>query len=230
MLQTVNFKSGTRIVAKANDQDVPVLLTSVDFVRDPSKVSGAVVFNLIDTGSKIGAFLRKQVAAAGGEQRIGIIAGAPGAASDLLVKGVKKGLAGARNARIAFEQPGMWNRNKAAGVAENMLQAQPDLDYVFVASEEMAFGVLESIRAAGKEDQVRIVTNNGTDAGLKAVRDGDFLSTTDASAFQIGLKAGRAAGRILSGGEPEPRVQTQLARVITKANADQAAPYCEAAS
>ncbi|MDO8188697.1 sugar ABC transporter substrate-binding protein [Conexibacter sp. JD483] len=230
VLQTVNVQSGAQIVDKANGDDVPVFLSSVDFVRDPSKVAGAVVFDNGATGAKIGGFLAEQVRAAGGsgEVKVGIVAGAPGAASDFLVRGFKGALAAAPNAKVVFEQPGMWNRGKAASVAENMIQAQPDLDYVLVSNEDMAFGVLKSLQAAGKDGQVKILTNGGTELGLRAVEDGEFLSTTDASPFQIGFRTGRAVLDQLDGRSAAEPVQTLPVQVITRDNAAGAAAYCAA--
>lgn len=230
VLQTVNVQSGAQIVAKANTEKVPVFLSSVDFVRDPSKVAGAVVFDNGATGAKIGGFLAEQISAAGGddEVKVAIVAGAPGAASDFLVRGFKGALAAAPNAKVVFEQPAMWNRGKAASVAENMIQAQPDLDYVLVSNEDMAFGVLKSLQAAGKDGQVKIVTNGGTELGLRAVEEGEFLSTTDASPFQIGFRTGRAVLADLSGERAAEPVQTLPVQVITRDNAADAAAYCAA--
>lgn len=230
VLQTVNVQSGSQIVAKANTEEVPVFLSSVDFVRDPSKVAGAVVFDNGATGAKIGGFLAEQISAAGSddEVKVAIVAGAPGAASDFLVRGFKGALAAAPNAKVVFEQPAMWNRGKAASVAENMIQAQPDLDYVLVSNEDMAFGVLKSLQAAGKEGQVKIVTNGGTELGLRAVEEGEFLSTTDASPFQIGFRTGRAVLADLNGERAAEPVQTLPVQVITRDNAADAAAYCAA--
>ncbi len=229
VLQTVNVQSGSQIVDKANGDDVPVFLSSVDFVRDPSKVAGAVVFDNGATGAKIGGFLAEQVRAGGDDEvKVGIVAGAPGAASDFLIRGFKGALAAAPNAKVVFEQPGMWNRGKAASVAENMIQAQPDLDYVLVSNEDMAFGVLKSLQAAGKDGQVKILTNGGTELGRRAVEEGQFLSTTDASPFQIGFRTGRAVLDQLDGRRAAEPVQTLPVQVITRDNAAGAAAYCAA--
>lgn len=223
ILQTVNVKSGTQIVNQANRQDVPILLSSVDFIRDPSKVSGAVVFNLMQRGMAVGGFLKEQI---GSEPaKVAIIGGAPGAASDVLIQGFETGLKGAP-AEIVFNQPAMWSRPKAATVAENMIQAQPDLDYVFVANEDMAFGVLQALETAGKADQIEILTSGGTDDGLDAVRDGTFLSTTDGSPYNIGNLTGEATLQVIAGKTPEPKVQEVPSPVISKENADEALPYC----
>jgi ribose transport system substrate-binding protein len=226
ILQTVNVKSGTQIVNQANRQDVPILLSSVDFVRDPSKLSAAIVFNLMQRGMAIGGFLKEQIAAAGGEPAtVAIIGGAPGAASDILVQGFRTGLKGAP-AEVVFDQPAMWSRPKAAAVAENMIQAQPDLDYVFVANEDMAFGVLQSLETAGKADQIEILTSGGTDDGLEAVRDGTFRSTTDGSPYNIGELTGRATLDVIAGRAPDPKVEEVPSPVIAAENVDEAKPYC----
>jgi ribose transport system substrate-binding protein len=226
VLQTVNVKSGTAIVSQSDRQHVPVVLSSVDFLSDPSKVAGAVVYNLVAGGTSIGDFLKAQLH---GPAKVGVIAGAPGAASDLLVQGFELGLKGSA-AKIVFNQPAMWERAKAAAVAENMIQADPDLSYVFVANEDMAFGVLKVLQAAGKASQVKIVTSGGTDEGLAAVKNGTFLSTTMISPYSVGRLSAAATLQVLAGKTPNPKIEQVGYPVITKANVASAKPYCAPAA
>ncbi|MFE9848492.1 sugar ABC transporter substrate-binding protein [Streptomyces sp. NPDC005576] len=74
------------------------------------------------------------------------------------------------NATMVADLPGLFDPAKARESAADMIEAHPDLDYVFVANEEMALGARQVFDAAGAD--VRIVTVNGIDEGLQAVRDG----------------------------------------------------------
>ncbi|MEU1089916.1 hypothetical protein ABZ401_24360 [Streptomyces sp. NPDC005892] len=71
------------------------------------------------------------------------------------------------NATMVADLPGLFDPAKARESAADMIEAHPDLDYVFVANEEMALGARQVFDAAGAD--VRIVTVNGTDEGLQAV-------------------------------------------------------------
>jgi ribose transport system substrate-binding protein len=69
---------------------------------------------------------------------------------------------------------------KVKAVAETMIRAHPDLHYAFVADEQMGFAVRKAFDAGGGKD-IRIVTVNGTDEGLAALKDGRFSATVVAN-------------------------------------------------
>ncbi|MGW3106090.1 substrate-binding domain-containing protein [Streptomyces sp. NPDC001100] len=133
------------------------------------------VLAVADLG-KLGALDAGWIAqdAGGKNVRVGVIAGAPGAASDLMVGGFTKALPS--TAKVVANQPGMFNPVKAQDMAENMIQAHPGLQYAFVASEDMALAARKAFDAAGKKD-VKIVIANGTDEDLAAVKDGRLSAT-----------------------------------------------------
>ncbi|UXX95711.1 sugar ABC transporter substrate-binding protein [Streptomyces sp. AD2-2] len=159
---------------------------------------------------------------AGRDVQVGVIAGAPGAASDLLVGGFTKGLPA--NAKVVANQPAMFVAAKARTVAEGMIKGHPDLDYAFVANEEMAFAARKAFDAAGGK-KVRIVTVNGTDEALAALKDGRFAASVSNSAKDTGELAVTNAISLLRK-EKVQKIATTSARLITKGNADTAPLYC----
>ncbi|MGH1553171.1 sugar ABC transporter substrate-binding protein [Streptomyces sp. L7] len=160
--------------------------------------------------------------AAGREVQVAVIAGAPGAASDLLVGGFTKGLPA--NAKVVANQPAMFVAAKAKIVAADMIKAHPRLDYAFVANEEMAFAARKAFDAAGGK-KVKIVTVNGTDEALAALKDGRFAATVSNSAKDTGELAVTNVISLLRKEKVE-KIATTPARLVTKANADTAPLYC----
>ncbi|MFJ1969007.1 substrate-binding domain-containing protein [Streptomyces sp. NPDC087903] len=120
--------------------------------------------------------------------------------------------------------PGRVSAAKARDVAENMIQAHPDLDYAFVANEEMAFAVRKAFDAAGSK-AVKIVTVNGTDEGLAALKNGRFSATVSNSAADTGELAVTNAIALLRREEAEKVADTPV-RLVTRSNADTAPLYC----
>ncbi len=218
IVQTVNVDALEGDIAKAKSADIPIFLTSV-VAKDMTDVLGAVVVDLPGEGKLNAGWIAED--AAGAEVTAGVIAGAPGAASDLLVKGFTEALPG--NVKVVANQPGMFNRTKAQEVAENMIQAHPDLKYVFVANEEMAFGALNAFTAANAS--VKIVTMNGTDAGLAAVKDGRFSTTVANSPTTTGEMAVKNTLALLKGEKIEKIAQSPI-KLITNANLGEAPKYC----
>ncbi|MFD7709676.1 sugar ABC transporter substrate-binding protein [Streptomyces sp. NPDC059785] len=220
VVQTVNTDALKGDIAKAKAAGIPIFLTSVSSEADD--ILGAVLVDLTQVGKLDAGWVEKD--AGGRSVQVGVVAGAPGAASDLLVDGFTKALP--KNAKVVANQPGMFNAAKAQDVAENMIQAHPDLDYAFVANEEMGFAVRKAFDAAGKKD-VKIVTVNGTDKGLAAVKDGRFSATVANSAKDTGEIAVKNSVALLREEKTEKIAHTPI-RLITKDNTDTAPLYCPA--
>ncbi|WP_129841071.1 sugar ABC transporter substrate-binding protein [Streptomyces sp. RFCAC02] len=218
IVQTVNVDALEGDIAKARAADIPIFLTSV-ITEDTSEILGAVVVDLPAVGALDADWVAQD--AGGAQVEAAVIAGAPGAASDLLVEGFTGALPD--NVEVVANQPGMFNRADAQDVAENIIQAHPDLQYAFVANEEMAFGALNAFEAAGAD--VKIVTVNGTADGLAAVEDGRFAATVANSATQTGQLAVRNTLALLDGEDVEKIAQTPIT-LITRENVAEAPQYC----
>ncbi|WEH38768.1 sugar ABC transporter substrate-binding protein [Streptomyces sp. NBC_01218] len=218
IVQTVNVDALKGDIAKAKSAGIPIFLTSV-VTDDPSEILGAVVVDLNAVGALDAGWVATD--AAGRPVEVGVIAGAPGAASDMLVAGFTKALPA--TAKIVANQPGMFNAAKAKDVAENMIQAHPDLQYAFVANEEMALAARTAFKAAGKD--VKIVTVNGTDRGLEGVEKGELSATVANSAMSTGSLAVNNAVGLLDKKKISKMDKTPIL-LVTKDNLDKAPQYC----
>ncbi|SEG87819.1 ribose-binding protein [Thermomonospora echinospora] len=220
VVQTVNIDSLEGGISRANRAGIPIFLTSVASV-DQSKILGAVVTDVQKVGRDLGAWLVED--SKGKSVEVGIVGGAPGAAADLMNDAFKKSLGDA--AKVVFDQPALWQRAKAQDVADNMLQARPDISYVFVHNEDMAFGVLAAFKAAGRDD-IKILTNGGSEAGVKAVSAGDFAVTVSNTPKSVGEMAIDNVVGLLRGAPGVQKIATVPDTVVTSENASEAPPYC----
>ncbi|MFE9921522.1 sugar ABC transporter substrate-binding protein [Streptomyces sp. NPDC005774] len=221
MVQTVNIDALEGDMAKAEAAGVPLYLASLA-TDDVSGILGAAAVDLKGLGALDAGWVAED---AGGEPvQVGVIAGAPGAASDLMVAGFTEALPD--TAKVVADQPGMFNPVKAQDVAENMIEAHPDMDYVFVANEEMAFAARKVFDSRGGED-IKIVTENGTEEGLAAVEDGRFSATVANSPKVIGETAVRSTADLMEKGE-KGKVSGIPLTLITKDNREEAPQYCPA--
>ena len=218
VVQTVDSTALKADIERANAAKIPIFLTSV-VPADQSGILGAVAVDLNQVGLLDASWVSND--AVGAPAEAAVVAGAPGAASDLLVKGFTDTLP--KNVEVVASEPGMYNRGKAAAVAARMIAAHPGLDYAFVANEDMAVGVSEAFRSAGKD--VKIVTVNGTDAGLAGIRDGRFAATVANPASKLGTKAIENTLSLLDS-EPINKIDYVPISLIDKAALDQAPSYC----
>ena len=108
LLNTVSVDALEGGVQKAVAAGVPIYLIAV-VPENPDQVLGATVVDLGESGSLAAGWIAEDAGSA--DATAAIIAGAPGAASDLTVNGFKDALPD--NVSVIAEQPGMYNRAKA---------------------------------------------------------------------------------------------------------------------
>lgn len=219
IIQPVDINALRDGVARARAAKVPVFLTSVA-LEDTSDILGAVVVDLEKAGRLDAEWIGKD--AQGKRAEVGVVAGAPGAASDLLVSGFTAALP--ENAQVVAIRPGMFDPVEARAAGEAMIREHPGLDYAFVANEEMALAVREAFDVAGAKG-VRIVTVNGTDKGLEAIKGGQLSATVTNSPLVNGTMAVRNSLALLAGKEVD-RIDSVPLVLVTKNNLDQAPQYC----
>ncbi|MFD9322024.1 sugar ABC transporter substrate-binding protein [Streptomyces sp. NPDC060053] len=220
VVQTVDVDALKGDIAEAKAAGVPIFLTSVA-PDDTSDLLGAVVVDLKEVGKLDAGWIERD--AAGREVSVAVIAGAPGAASDVLTEAFTKRLPD--NAEVVASRPGMYDPVKARTVAAAMIKENPGLDYAFVANEEMAFAARKAFDAAGAED-VRIVTVNGTDEALAALKSGSLAATVSNSAADTGELAVQNVVSLLRRDNRADRIDKTPVRLVTRDNADTAPLYC----
>ena len=78
---------------------------------------------------------------------------------------------------VVASQPADWDRAKALNVATNILQSNPDVVGFYAANDTMALGVVEAVKAAGKQGNVMIIGTDAIPEALAAVKAGDMAGT-----------------------------------------------------
>jgi len=78
---------------------------------------------------------------------------------------------------VVAQEPTSWDPTKAVSITENWMTAYPDLDLIYGNSDSLTVPAAGVVERAGKADQVMLVSVDGTEPGLTAVRDGVMKST-----------------------------------------------------
>ncbi|MCE4026258.1 sugar ABC transporter substrate-binding protein [Microbacterium sp. Au-Mic1] len=118
---------------------------------------------------------------------VAIIDGAAGLqSSKLRHDGFVKELEANPAIKVVASQPGNFDRTTALTAMENILQAHPDLSLVYAPDDNMAVGVIQAIKAAGKTGKIQVLGIGGSKDGLKAVQAGTMHSTVFSSLEQGG--------------------------------------------
>jgi ribose transport system substrate-binding protein len=151
--------------------------------------------------------------------------GEPGAQNALFrVQGFQEKLKEAPGMELVASQTGHWTTAGAMQAMENILQANPDLNAVFASSDMMAVGAVEALRAAGKLEDVTLVSFDGIPDGIALIQQG----VSDGDVAQFPTKMGEwgiiALAQLISGdktAEDFPEYIDSGAALISPDTADQ---------
>ena len=173
IIGAANLYVANPILDECEREGIPVVIVD-------RKVSSEKYETFVSTDHMYGAVrgLTKLLELIGGEGKIAIVEGLPGA-----------GPAVERNAGYdavlekypnidAVRQAGDWSRASGQRVMENIITAHPDLDGIHFDNGEMAAGGVQALRAAGttddmlRADQPCLTWLDGYNGGLKLIKAG----------------------------------------------------------
>lgn len=129
--------------------------------------------------------------------------------------------------KVLASQPAYWQRERGLQIMEDFLQAHPKIDAVWAADDDVALGVIQAIREAGRENEMFVIPGAGMKEIIKMVMDGSKLIPVDITyppsmvATAINLTVMALEGEQLNGlvQKKMPRKIILAAEVITQANA-----------
>jgi ribose transport system substrate-binding protein len=141
----------------------------------------------------------------GGRGKVAIIEGISGhETADQRRLGFEDGVSAFPGVRVVASQTANWERARAYTVAENLLQAHPDLDGIFAANDEMALGALEAVAAAGRLNRIRIIGFDAIPDAVANIRSGRLLGSVAQFPSEMGRLGVRHAVALLRDGVPPP--------------------------
>jgi ribose transport system substrate-binding protein len=127
--------------------------------------------------------------------------------------------------KIVASQPGDFNPDTGLKAMENILQAQKNIDAVYTHDDDMAQGVVQAIRNAGRENDMFLTGVGGSKDAMKQIEAGGLYRATFLYNPNMAASAVNMARLIALGqGFPElvpPEVPRQIivpAAVVTKDN------------
>ena len=157
-------------IAEARAKDIPV------FTADIAAHNADVVAHIASDNVKGGGLLADYLAKLLGEKGSVAIIDHPVAASvQERVAGFEQALAKYPNMKIVQKVPGEGQRDKAFRAAQDMLQANPELNAIFGINDDSALGALAAVEAAGFQNKILIVGYDGTPEARDAILNGKAL-------------------------------------------------------
>ncbi|GIK40066.1 MAG: hypothetical protein BroJett011_38990 [Chloroflexota bacterium] len=114
-----------------------------------------------------------------------------------------------------------WNREKGRQAAIEFLRVNPPgtLDIIWAASSEMGLGAMLAVEAAGRQDEVKVFSNDATPESTDRIREGRLMAETHHGFPEWGWYGTKFAV-MLALGQAVPPTFDIRARTIYRDNAD----------
>jgi len=191
----------TPAVNAARAKDIPVF--TVDIAAQGADIVSHIASDNVQGGRVIGEYLAGLL---DGKGRVAIIDHPTTESVQERVRGFEEALAPYPDIAIVQRVPGNGQRDKALKAAQDLLQANPDLDAIFGINDDSALGALAALESAGLQDKIVIVGYDGTPEARETIAAGTALK---ADAVQFPKRIGHKAIKIIAAhlrGEPVPEV------------------------
>lgn len=194
---------------RANEMGIPVVDLDANLDHEIAAQAGVdIAFTIgsdnVAAGAQAAEWLVSQV-------------GADATGPVLVIEGLAGNITGERRAQgfvdklaelapgleVAARLPGDWDRGKAANITNDTLVANPDLVAIFAANDGMALGAVETVFAAGLQDQVTVIGVDGNSDAVKSIQEGRLDASVAQLPYLVGRQAVENVGKVIAGEEVE---------------------------
>ena len=78
---------------------------------------------------------------------------------------------------VSYQSGHGYVAEPAIGIAQNMLQAHPEMNVMMVTSDQASAGAEQALQDAGRLEDIRLVSSGGSCPAVEAVKDGRWFAT-----------------------------------------------------
>jgi ribose transport system substrate-binding protein len=210
------------VIKEANDHQVPVFTADIACLAPGAKVVTHIATDNYAGGKQAGLAM---IEVLGGSGKIVILDYKQAESCLLRVKGFKD-VIDAHNQSgnkgtitIVAELPGDGKKDNGYKMAQDALEAHPDLAGIFSINDLSALGAYAALEKAKKNDQVKLIGYDGQPEGKQAIKDGKIFADPIQYPEKIGVETARAVVRYFRGEQPVPEILIPTG-LYRKADAD----------
>jgi len=202
-------------IKSANDAGIPVFTADIACLAE----GVSVVSHIASDNVAGGALAAQAIAEAiGGAGSVAIIDHPEVESVIQRVRGFEEELANHPGIRVAAKLSGHGVKDQAFRTAEDILQANPELDAIFGINDDSALGALAAVEKAGRANRVRIVGFDAVPEARAAIAAGRIHADVIQQPSVIGAKTIEAVRAYFSGGTVQPAILVPCA-LFTQADA-----------
>lgn len=199
-------------VVKANEAGIPVI--AVIAAAASGKNVSYITPDFTENGRIIGRWMSGKLGSSG---VVAHVEGNPADAAGAAMKtGFTEGLAEGGIKSLAASAPSDWDRERALAVATDILTANPKLQGIYGANDDVAMGALQAINAAGRLDSILLAGHNGTCEALTSLLKGDLDFTVMLFSKPLGSLTVDTALAVLKGENVEANIAAPVFGIDTE--------------
>lgn len=214
---------GAQIAAqKANAAGIPITIEQSALADGPGEIVSDIEFDWAKLGRMLAEYLAENHPGKKVLEITGLIGQGP---IDTMLAAYKSKINELGKNELIAVHPADYNREKAMNIMQNMLQSGQDFNVVHVANEDMAMGVLQVLKDAGKlNNPISVISNNGSPEGLEAIKNGELEATVSTSPGVEGIVCFEALYRHIKGEDVPKQVMIPMVW-INEDNVDEAVSW-----
>ena len=198
-------------IEAANQANIPVI--ALDRGASGGELATTIASDNVQGGNLAGEELIRLV----GSGSVAQLEGTPGADP---ARDRGQGFQDAIDAQSAVEvvasQSANFDRAEGLNVAENILQANPDIAGIFAQNDEMALGAVQALGDSAGDD-VKVVGFDAIEDALSAIQDGTMNATVAQQPAEIGSLGVENAISVINGESVEENIPVEV-QLVTQEN------------
>ena len=149
-----------------------------------------------------------------------ILEGFPGLVNSMRLDGFNCAIAGHDNIEVVTSQVADWTRAKGQEVTENILTANPDINFLFGLYDEMSLGAITAIKERGLISQIAVAGYDNTKDANASIKAGEMMVTVDTAAKEMGINLIKAVKDFVMDGKTIDRILNSKLIVYDQSNID----------
>lgn len=115
--------------------------------------------------------------------------------------------------KVVAQQDGKAALEKSMPIAENIIQANPDVQAFFCINDPEALGVIAALKAANKLSSVLVYGIDGSPDAKKVIKSGELVMTSAQSPATIGKTGAESAYKVLAGETVEKDIRVPTSKI-----------------
>lgn len=190
-------------ITEADKAGIPVFTVDIACLAEGVKIVSHIASDNIAGGREAAKAVAEAI---GGSGKVAVIDHPEVESVIQRVKGFEEEIALHRGIKIVSKLSGKGMKSEAFKVAEDVIQAHPDLAAFFGINDDSSLGALAAVEKAGKAGKIAIIGFDAVPEARKAIREGKLYADVIQNPTAIGKTAIQTIAEYLSGRQVSPKI------------------------